>query len=151
MGLGEVFWANGLNWAWLVQVFYQRSHFICCLCQATSGRSLGGNLINACVPQPLNESIKVMWLHPVRRGGGEKKESLLIPLIEISLPPIRREAACFWTAAKAELIGHQSLLCVKSHLLASWFVGAPPLFAPGLPFRPPSPPSPKHPPQNFTH
>lgn len=77
-------------------------------------QGLRGNLINVCVLEPLNESIKVMWMHPAQRRG----ESPPIPQIEIS-QELGERLDSFWITAKAKLIGHHSLLCVKSHLSAS--------------------------------
>lgn len=61
------------------------------------------------------------WMNPLKLCGCilhcGKKRSLLIPLIEIS-HELAARLGSFWMPAKAELIGHQRLLCVKSHLFA---------------------------------
>lgn len=73
-----------------------------------------------------------------------REESPPIPQIEIS-HELGERLDSFWIPAKAKLIGHQSLLCVKSHLSTGGLWKH--LIRHSMPgVRPP-----ELPPQNFTH
>lgn len=81
-----------------------------------AGPSEAGQSMSSCPSSQMNPLKLCRRILLQRLGGG----SLLIPQIEIS-HELGERLGSVWKRAKAELIGHQCPLCVKSHLFTTFY------------------------------
>ncbi|GAA6082872.1 uncharacterized [Tachysurus ichikawai] len=103
--------------------------FAACVKRIAAGPSEAGQSMSPC-PSPQMNPLK-LCRRILPRGDGKGEKSLLIPRREIS-HELDERLGWGWKQAKVELIGHQCLLCVKSHLFAMFYERLFPFVGPSL-------------------